>query len=172
MPRQERFAIKPCLAQDAGQTDWALGPGVRPAGGERRTGAAVADGAGSGAPNGLCLSSFHRRGEPLPERETGGQVFWFGAAGAVERIATSSRPHHQGRRWVDAHATGGSRPAGHPQAKPLARMLATHGSPQGKSQGAGGGSPEVGGDSVSDVEEGSHLPRVSARRGSVGEWAR
>jgi len=48
--------------------------------------------------------------------------------GAVERRATSSRPHHQGRRWVDAHATRGSRLAGHAQARPLARRLPTDGS--------------------------------------------
>jgi Transposase IS116/IS110/IS902 family len=38
-----------------------------------------------------------------------------------------------------------------------ARVLPTHGSPQGKSQSARGGGTEVGRDSVSDVEEGSEL---------------
>ena len=64
------------LAQDVG-----LGSGFGPTGGQRRTGAAVTGGAGSWAPNGLRLSSFRGKGEPLPERETGSHVFWVWCPG-------------------------------------------------------------------------------------------
>jgi hypothetical protein len=74
------------------------------AGARRRAGEAIEDRPRCGRADGVCLSRFRGRCAPLPEWEAGGQVLWTGPAGTVERGASLSGAHHQGRGWADARA--------------------------------------------------------------------
>src|ERR1700675_252250 len=145
----------------AGPADRTAGHGGKSRSAARQNGALTANPTRSGSDHGTGLRADHGRREPLPARQTGGQLSGSDSARAfLGRTSETGRDHQAGQSHA-AHVTGGGSTNDRSFRSRISQGVFASLPSEAERRGQGGGGAQVGSTTVLDA---AHTKAVSGGR--------